>query len=126
MSFFLVRGIDGAMPSKRESARRARAEQGTLQTLKSPKPMTRQQVLDLYFLDARSKLIDLAAFLDRVDGAEGEEDFRMNAFRQALFALAPNSRKRAKQALIAFSDPTAEPIATAPGKGATGAWPGKA
>jgi len=24
--------------------------------------MTRQQVLDLYFMDARSKLIDLAAF----------------------------------------------------------------
>src|SRR5215510_15258380 len=29
--------------------------------------MTRQQVLDLYFMDARSKLIDIAAFLDRAD-----------------------------------------------------------
>ena len=28
--------------------------------------MTRQQILDLYFMDARAKLIDLAAFLDRV------------------------------------------------------------
>ena len=28
--------------------------------------MTRQQVLDLYFLDARHKLIEIAAFLDRV------------------------------------------------------------
>ena len=27
--------------------------------------MTRQQVLDLYFLDARGKLIEIAAFLDR-------------------------------------------------------------
>ena len=27
--------------------------------------MTRQQVLDLYFMDARCKLIELAAFLDR-------------------------------------------------------------
>jgi hypothetical protein len=26
--------------------------------------MTRQQILDLYFLDARHKLIELAAFLD--------------------------------------------------------------
>ena len=29
--------------------------------------MTRQQVLDLYFLDARHKLIEVAAFLDRVN-----------------------------------------------------------
>ena len=86
--------------------------------------MTRQQLLDLYFLDARSKLIDLAAFLDRVERAEGDDDFRLKAFRQALFALAPDSKKRAQQVLIAFSDPTAEPIATAAGKGAVGAWPG--
>ena len=88
--------------------------------------MTRQHVLDLYFLDARSKLIDLAAFLDRVERAEGEDDFRLTAFRQALLALAPDSKKRAKQVLIALSDPTREPIALAPGKGATGAWPGSA
>ena len=31
--------------------------------------MTREQTLDLYFLDARSKLIDIAAFLDRGTGA---------------------------------------------------------
>ncbi len=28
--------------------------------------MTRQKVLDQYFMDARHKLIDVAAFLDRV------------------------------------------------------------
>ena len=28
--------------------------------------MTRQEVLDLYFMDARCKLIDLAAFVDRL------------------------------------------------------------
>ena len=33
--------------------------------------MTRQQVLDLYFMENRAKLIDLAAFLDRVDRATG-------------------------------------------------------
>src|SRR5882762_8230554 len=50
--------------------------------------MTRQQVLDLYFLDARFKLIELAAFLDRVDRAEGQTDFRLDAFRRALRELA--------------------------------------
>ncbi len=28
--------------------------------------LTRQEVMDLYFLEARHKLIELAAFLDRV------------------------------------------------------------
>ena len=86
--------------------------------------MTRQQVLNLYFLDARSKLIDLAAFLDRVERATGEDDFRMKSFREALFALGPNTQKRAKQVLIALSDPTWEPVPAASTKGATGAWPG--
>lgn len=86
--------------------------------------MTRQELLDLYFMDARSKLIDIAAFLDRVDRAEGEADFRLPAFRQALRELAQEEPVRAKKILMSFSDPTREPIAAAPGKGAVGAWPG--
>ena len=86
--------------------------------------MTRQQVLDLYFMDARAKLIDIAAFLDRVDRAAGETDFRLSAFRKALRELDGKEPQRARQVLLAFSDPTTEPIETAPGKGACGAWPG--
>ena len=87
--------------------------------------MTRQQVLDLYFMDARCKLIDLAAFLDRVDRAGGEADFRLTAFRQALQHLADGAPQRAERVLLSLSDPTVEPVAVAPGKGAAGAWPGK-
>ena len=85
--------------------------------------MTRQQVLDLYFMDARSKLIDLAAFMDRVDRAQGEEDFRMKAFRRALNELGNPSSGRAEAVLLSFSDPTKEPIAAATTKAACGAWP---
>ena len=85
--------------------------------------MTRQQMLDLYFMDARSKLIDLAAFLDRVERARGEPDFRLTAFRQALRELDRNEPQRAKQVLMAFSDPTTQPIAAATTKAACGAWP---
>ncbi len=85
--------------------------------------MTRQQVLDLYFMDARWKLIDLAAFIDRVDRADGQEDFRMKAFREALGELTKNNPDRARQVLLAFSDPTTEPIAAATTKAACGAWP---
>ncbi len=84
--------------------------------------MTRLQVLDLYFMDARSKLIDLAAFLDRIERAEGDDDFRMPAFREALAALSSKQNEKAKQVLLAFSDPTTEPVAKAAGKGASGAW----
>jgi hypothetical protein len=88
--------------------------------------MTRQQILDLYFMDARSKLIDIAAFLDRVDRGEGESDFRLTEFRKALGELNRGEAVRAKSVLMALSDPTKEPIAKAPGKGAVGAWPGSA
>ena len=85
--------------------------------------MTRQQVLDQYFMDARHKLIDLAAFLDRVERAEGDADFRLAAFREAVKKLGEDGAEHAKDVLMAFSDPTEEPIAAAPGKGACGAWP---
>ena len=87
--------------------------------------MTRQQVLDLYFMDARCKLIELAAFLDRVDRGSGDADFRLGAFRTAMKHLADGEPKRAEAVLLALSDPTAETIAKAPGKGAVGAWPGE-
>ena len=84
--------------------------------------MTRQQVLDLYFMDARAKLLDLAAFMDRVDRAEGDEDFRMKAFRKTIAVL--NSKKnRAEKVLLSFSDPTKQPIPAATTKAASGAYP---
>ena len=86
--------------------------------------MTRQQVLDLYFMEARAKLIDLAAFLDRVERAEGAEDFRMKAFRAALAELTPAQKHRAKRVLQSLSDPTTDPIPAATTKAACGAWPG--
>jgi hypothetical protein len=86
--------------------------------------MTRQQVLDLYFMDARSKLIDLAAFLDRLDRAGGESDFRVTSFYKALHELEKDRPERAEGVLLALSDPTTEPIPAATTKAACGAWPG--
>jgi hypothetical protein len=85
--------------------------------------MTRQQILDLYFLDARHKLIELAAFLDRVERADGQDDFRLQAFRAALGELTGNKKQKTRNVLLTFSDPTTEPIAKATAKGATGAYP---
>jgi hypothetical protein len=84
--------------------------------------MTRQQLVDLYFLDARHKLIEVAAFLDRVERAKGAEDFRLKSFRAALSHLNGRKRNRAKAILLTFSDPGRQPVAKAEGKGASGAW----
>ncbi len=84
--------------------------------------MTKQQVLDRYFLDARHQLIDLAAFLDRVERAGGEDDFRLKSFQAALAKLDGKKKNKAKNVLLAFSDPTMKPIAKATVKGAVGAW----
>lgn len=84
--------------------------------------MTRRQVLDLYFLDARHKLIELAAFLDRVERAGGADDFRLRSFRKAAMALNGRQRNRTRRVLLVFSDPTRRPIARAHAKGACGAW----
>jgi len=88
--------------------------------------MTRNELLDLYFMDARAKLIDIAAFLDRVDRGTGLADFRLAAFREAMKELSVEQPARAKGVLLSLSDPTEDPIEKSPGKGAVGAWPGKA
>jgi hypothetical protein len=87
--------------------------------------MNRQQLLDLYFLEARAKLIDLAAFFDRLDQSQGEADFRLGALRRALAELSRPEGSRAERVLLSLSDPTPEPIAAATTKAACGAWPGQ-
>ena len=86
--------------------------------------MTRQQLLDLYFMEARAKLIDLGAFLDRIERGAGDEDFRMKAFRTALSELSKAEPQKARRVLLSLSDPTAEPIPAATTKAASGAYPG--
>jgi hypothetical protein len=87
-----------------------------------PTIMTKQQVLDVYFLDARHKLIELASFLDRVERADGKEDFRLKNFRAALGELTNGKKQRAKNILLTFSDLTTKPVEKAEGKGAVGAY----
>jgi len=90
-------------------------------------PMNRTQVVDAYFMEHRARILDLAAFLDRVDRAgPGADDFRMQAFRAALAILGDGKPERARRVLELLSDPGTEPIAKAGMKGATGAHDPKA
>ena len=90
-------------------------------------PLTRREVVDRYFMEHRAKLIDIAAFLDRVDRTEPEaqEDFRLVALLEAAKLLVDGQADRAKRVLELLSDPTMEPLKSAAGlKGAAGTWPG--
>ena len=81
----------------------------------------KKELLDLQFIETRQKLLDLAAFLDRIDRAGGEGDFRIEALRAALPVLLEARGDRAKAILEALSDPTTEPVPQATIQGAFGA-----
>ena len=84
--------------------------------------MTRTQVVDAYFMEHRARLLDVAAFLDRIDrAAPGVDDFRMNAYRNAIALLLDGKPERTRRILEHFSDPSTTPIPAAHVKGATGA-----
>jgi len=88
---------------------------------------SKNDILDLYFLDARHKLIEIASFLDRVDRHRGEADFRHRAFLEALDAmLHPGDRSRARAVLEALSDHSAQPVEKAAVQFAYGAPPATA
>lgn len=82
---------------------------------------SKKELLDLQFIDARHKLIDLAAFLDRIDRHEGEEDYRFAALKAALPLLLENRPDRARAVLEALSDHSVELAESAPFQGAFGA-----
>ena len=89
--------------------------------------MNRAEVVDAYFMEHRARLLDIAAFLDRVDrSGAGPDDFRMEAFRRAVALLQDGRPERARRILELLSDPSMEPIARAGMKGATGAHDPKA
>ena len=87
-------------------------------------PQTKQQVIDTYFMEHRARLVDIAAYLDRIDRGQGDdpEDFRDAAFRQAVEILVDGRPQRARRILELLSDHTTElPQSAAGMKGALGA-----
>lgn len=82
---------------------------------------TKQELLDLQFIAVRHQLVDVAAFLDRLDRHPGPPDFRLEAMKAALPILLSDRPDRARAVLEAFSDPTTEPIPMAAFQGAFGA-----
>lgn len=69
-------------------------------------PMTREQVVNRYFLEMRCKVLEVAASLDRVDRAEAagaRAEPRLDQLRRAIRVLLEDSPGRAEKVQHIFS-----------------------
>ena len=95
-----------------------------------PSPKTGRELVDEYFIENRTRLLEIAAFLDRLDRTDTalvDRDFRVRAFKEALRQLEnrpasgePQTRVERIQHLL--SDPTTEPLEKLDTKSARGAY----
>ena len=95
-----------------------------------PSPKTGRELVDEYFIENRTRLLEIAAFLDRLDRTDGslvDRDYRVRAFRDALRLLdAPPAQgeplTRVERIQHLLSDPTTEPLENLDTKSARGAY----
>lgn len=86
--------------------------------------LTQRRLIDEYFMEHRTKVLDIAAFLDRLDRSidrNAEDDFRMAAFRRTLEELCSEASGRVERVQMILSDPTTEPLAQSDRQNASGA-----
>lgn len=91
-------------------------------------PLDREQLIQLGFIEARGRVLDVAAFLDRVQRAapapgaptDAMADERVRAIVEALRLAVDGQPERARRILELWSDATTEPAAHADGKAARG------
>jgi hypothetical protein len=88
----------------------------------TPSALPPKALVDHAFIGVRAKLIEVAAFLDRVERHGAADDFRCAALRQAAQLLVDGKPERARRILESLSDPTTAPDETSTGKAALGAW----
>jgi hypothetical protein len=87
--------------------------------------LSAKELVDEYFIENRTRMLEIAAFLDRLDRTDpgrAVRDFRMKAFSEALNILSGPSNNRLGQIQMLLSDPTEEPLAELDRKSAIGAY----
>jgi hypothetical protein len=87
-------------------------------------PLSPRELADEYFIENRTKLLEIAAFLDRLDRADpsyAARDFRMKAFTEALGALGQKGN-RLDTIQMLLSDPRTDPLDALDRKSALGAY----
>ena len=87
-------------------------------------PLSQQKLIDEFFIEHRTKILDIAGFLDRMDRSvdkNGEDDFRLRAFRKALSVLSEDEVGRAERVQMTLSDLNTELLKERDQQGAFGA-----
>lgn len=73
-----------------------------------PSPRTAEQLLDMYYLEARSYLLETAAILDRIERADGGDqilaDKRIRELFETCRILTDGSKNRTEQFLTLLSE----------------------
>ncbi len=90
-----------------------------------PSPLSPAELVDEYFTENRNRIIEVAAFLDRLDRADpgvAASDYRVRALADAIAVLAGDSSTRVQDIQLLLSDPTTDPRPALDRKGAVGAW----
>ena len=66
-------------------------------------PKTADQLLDMYYHDMRSHLLEVAAAFDRIDRAGGTDDERLTRLRELAAVAVDELPDRAERFLAALS-----------------------
>ena len=93
-------------------------------------PKTGRELVDEYFIENRTRLLEIAAYLDRLDRTDAtlaQKDYRARAFQEAIALLsAPGDeggpQTRVQRIQMLFSDPTTTPQEQLDVKSARGAY----
>lgn len=77
-------------------------------------PLDASLTIQKYFVENRSRILDIAAYLDRIDRSQNPEkakdDFRMAALQRALEELTRPGVGRVEKIHEILSDPTLDPL----------------
>jgi hypothetical protein len=87
-------------------------------------PLTQKQHIDAYFMEQRNRVLEIAAFLDRldrIDVQDANDDFRIVALRRAMAELNSDEPGRIERIQMIFSDQNTELLEELDRKAAYGA-----
>jgi hypothetical protein len=88
-------------------------------------PLTQRALIDEYFMEHRVQVLELAAFMDRLERArelDAADDFRLRSVQDALAVLADGAGDRVARVQMIFSDPRSDLLEELDQKSAKGAY----
>ena len=90
-------------------------------------PLSQRDLIEGFFMEHRAQIIDIAAYLDRLDRSvdrDAENDFRFLAVRKAMAELSSDEPGRVERIHMHLSDPVVELMDTRDRQNALGAFAG--